>query len=320
MLRRHTRGVGHLAFLPDGRLVSGGTDGRIVLWDMEAGSDQVLLHRHGGRVHALMATAGGDLVASTAMNRLLLRRAGEEDWTSLTLRMNCHPCLAGSPNGRWVALGSYANVWLLDLDAAGAAPREVAAGVAAGSLAFSADGKLFIQDVTRGLLSLDLASGQPVEVRALSHGIYDYDDIAIYDYADYWYELGLDYYPTSRPMVCSPDGQWLAVDGHWDDWAGAHLGHLPTGRWRPLRQDSQQGGLAALAFTADGLLAVARHDGAVALWNPAGPKLLGVVTRLPVIGPHFTTRAFSADADLLADAEADGSIVVWPWRRLLEGK
>src|SRR5207247_1450805 len=53
VLKRHTSSISHLAFHGDKQLVSGGVDGRIVRWDLDDGSDEVLLHRRNSSIDAL---------------------------------------------------------------------------------------------------------------------------------------------------------------------------------------------------------------------------------------------------------------------------
>jgi Trypsin-like peptidase domain/WD domain, G-beta repeat len=72
-LGRHDGRVTALAALPDGRVVSGGDDGRVLLWDAaEAGSQPVELGRHYGPVAALAALPDGRVVSGGGDRRVRL--------------------------------------------------------------------------------------------------------------------------------------------------------------------------------------------------------------------------------------------------------
>ena len=63
-------------------------------------------------------------------------------------------------------------------------------------------------------------------------------------------------------------------------------------------------------------IAVAEEDGCLRLWDPPTRKLLGSVYA-SAAGMWYGARAFSPDGELLAMADHQGQIRVWPWRRAL---
>lgn len=98
--RGHEDYVGHVCYLPGGRLVTGGDDGRIVWWEAD-GASRVLLDRPGTAVQALAASAVGLVAACTAPERrhlLLLDVSGNGGWRTVGLPGD-GVALALSPDG-----------------------------------------------------------------------------------------------------------------------------------------------------------------------------------------------------------------------------
>ena len=75
-LGRHERGVGAVAVLPDGQVVTGGSrDGRVLVWDPdEPGTGPVEFGRHEGGVGAVAVLPGGRVVSGGGSRR---RRRGQ---------------------------------------------------------------------------------------------------------------------------------------------------------------------------------------------------------------------------------------------------
>jgi WD40 repeat protein len=73
-LRGHSAFVGACTFLPDGRAVSGGWGGEVILWDLETGREQRRLEGL-GRVNAVNALAargdGGEVLAGSVYGKVL---------------------------------------------------------------------------------------------------------------------------------------------------------------------------------------------------------------------------------------------------------
>jgi hypothetical protein len=304
VLRGKTLSVNQLAFAGPDALLSSGS-GRVVRWDLEDGGEEVLLHRRGGHVYALAASASGLAAASTACNRVLVRRPDTPDWRQVNLRCQYVGGLAISPDERWLAVVGQ-NSYLIGLEAPDLAARLVLSGRRAGPLAFSPDGRsLYVLDAAAGLHRIDAASGRADLVR----GRPDSEPNTLNAFF-----MGLTYYPWSRAMACSHDGRWLAVVAAWDGRSGTQLGDLATGRWFGLRAPAAACS-QALAFTADGALASADSDGALRLWDVARQELRQTLV-LAQSGPGYQVPAFSADGERVALWASDGSIHLVSWRAM----
>ena len=123
-------------------------------------------------------------------------------------------------------------------------------------------------------------------------------------------------------VAFSPGGNLLAAadaDGNVRLWNPA-TGQAPGA---PLRADTGPGGgVTGVAFSPHGnLLATADADGTVGLWDPATGQATGVPLRADtgpvsdvrgkVFGPDVRGVAFSPDGNLLATADADGTVGLW---------
>ena len=68
-----TAAVGAVAVLPDGRVVTGGDDGRVLVWDpADPGAGPVELGRHDGRVWAVAVLPDGRVVTGGGDGRVLV--------------------------------------------------------------------------------------------------------------------------------------------------------------------------------------------------------------------------------------------------------
>jgi WD40 repeat protein len=109
-LRGHEDGVLCLAFAPDGRrLLSGGADGTLRLWDLEKGRQLSVLRGHSGKVWSVAFTPDGHAALSAGKDKVvrlwdLERGEQRHAWPDRTNR-----ALALSADGRLVLTGSVAD-------------------------------------------------------------------------------------------------------------------------------------------------------------------------------------------------------------------
>jgi WD40 repeat protein len=110
VLRVHQGGVIYVAVLQDGRVVAGGADGQVVLWDQETGNWEVL-YQHPGRTKAFAVSADGSVVASVGASvwdgeaRVCRAVDGVADPEPLIWNNYVVTAVAVSKDGRVVASG-----------------------------------------------------------------------------------------------------------------------------------------------------------------------------------------------------------------------
>jgi WD40 repeat protein len=298
--------IAHLSFAGDA-LLSGGTDGRIVRWNLEDGIREVLLHRRSSAIQALAATASGLVAANTGPGRILLHWPGATEWQEISLRCGHVGALTISPDERWLAVAGT-NCHLVDLKSSDLTARLVLAGRCVGPFCFSADSRtLWALDVSADLHRIDVASGRADLARTRPASEPDSSDE---------FFLGFGYYPFPRAMASSPDGRWLAVVASWDGWFGTQVADLATGRWFSLRAASAVFA-NRLAFTAENDLASADSDGLLRIWDVTRQRLRAVL--LPASKPaSFHVPAFSPDGGRVA-LGANDAIRLVPWKAMLRG-
>jgi Trypsin-like peptidase domain/WD domain, G-beta repeat len=107
-LGRHDDAVYALAVLPDGRVVSGGEDLRVLVWDLTApGADPVELGRHDDAVYALAGLPDGRVVSGGEDLRVLVWDPGRPGTDPVELGRHDGPVdvVAVLPDGRVVSGG-----------------------------------------------------------------------------------------------------------------------------------------------------------------------------------------------------------------------
>ncbi len=280
-----------ITFSPDGRLTaSGGTDGAVVLWDVESGKEVRRFDKLGNVLCVAFASDGQSLLAMDNKGSL---GVWSVDTGKLIRRRDGAKQLAGcafSPDRRLLALtafdpqdgtalldvGSGTVIWQLPASRKGIASDA--------GMAFSSDGRVLLATDSSwprtgaGLRLLGVATG--AEVRS----------------------FGAEYHVEA--VAFSPDGRLAISDGG----SAAHVWDVESGgEIRPLRSSAKP--VSAVTFSPDGRLALTGSaDGILRVWDVhAGKRLLRVV------GPPGPIRsvAFSPDGRQILSGHEEGTLLLW---------
>ncbi|MBI3864471.1 MAG: hypothetical protein HY290_21525 [Planctomycetia bacterium] len=158
-----------VVFSPDGeRFATGGADGTVRVWSSSTGALQKTFRGHNGEVHSVAFVQKGEDLISVDRDGLLKRWNIERE-SEQSVGASPHTpanCLAASPDGRWLAIGTGSwmkqdggkiVVWdLATMETFAEFPSDVPVGV----LMFKPDGKTLAAGDFRGRITFwDLASG-----------------------------------------------------------------------------------------------------------------------------------------------------------------
>ncbi len=270
----------YMEFSPDGqRLVSTGSDGALVVWDLAASTPITILQTNENEtISWQMAVSPDGATAATAMSDgsivLWDLAAAAQLEPRLPADSNWPLCLAFSPDGKILAIGYTSGmVWLWNLESGAVAALSGHTDYVR-KLAFSPDGKLLASASDDGSLRLwRLPSGGLVRVLGGAHKGYVFT------------------------VAFSPDGQTLASGGRdaaivlWDAATGAQTGYLA----------GHTVSVISLAFSpaGDSLLSAAT-DGSVLVWNLADQSLASSM-KVSDSGEVLWV-AFSPDTQIVAAA------------------
>lgn len=311
--------VTSVAWSPDGsRLLTGSSDRRARLWDVNSGSfvkefmDLEFMGSAGVRQSVAWSPDGSQIATGTRALRVwdvatgecvrevdacfdevpLLKRISQAD--NLSVRS-----ISWSPDGSRIATGSMAlRVW--DAHPGWAPVAELSApGEHSGLVAWSPDGTRLLSGGTEGntVQVWDAAAG--VRVAELSvHTRYR--------------EL-TGHNPPVDSVVWSPDSSQLASGGAddtvriWDVESGACIAN-----WRhdaKPANDYYSDSIQAVGWSSDGmLLATGSTSGTIRVWDAATHHC---VEELPSHCNWVSSLAWSPDGLLLASASLDGTVRVW---------
>jgi WD40 repeat protein len=328
---RHTGEVQAAAYSPDGRwIASGGTDRTVRVWWATGRQEVALLHGHRHPVTAL-AFDGDRRLAS--VDRDGVARVWDVDAEASLPVLRGHTDfvypVAFSPDGEWIASGSWDRTVALWDAATGercgvlrhpGAVRALAFSPDSSWLVSAADGeeRLHVWDVATGRRrkAIDVRLPGPrknlegLDVRPDGARIAATDregNLFVLDAAT-GREIAVEHLGLVRvknPVAYSPDGRWLAGAG------GDHQIYLWDAQTHQLahRLADHRGEITSLAFSRDGSrLVSASIDSTVRVWDVAAGECRAVLT-------GHTDEVFAAvfhpEGRRIASAGRDQMIWLW---------
>lgn len=164
VLRGHAGNVNAVAFLADGRLVTGGYDATLRVWPLAETDEPPRVVQLPSPINALAVTPDGEIAAAGADS--VVRFLSEDGAIRASVDLATNPVigLAVSPDGRRVAAATVAGtVALIDKSAAKVAFSLVGPGLPVWSLAFRPDGtELLTGGGDRLVRRWDARTGEPI--------------------------------------------------------------------------------------------------------------------------------------------------------------
>lgn len=161
VLRGHDSAVTATLVLPDGRLATGGEDGKLLLWRMGGGTPDATLPGHDGPVAALALSPDGKLLASASWDgtaRITSLASGGA--TRIVGHRGPVSAVAFAADGQALVTGGHdGTLRLTSLE--GTLQRTMSAGRPIAGLAVARDGTLVVGGVD-GLLLFFAADGTPL--------------------------------------------------------------------------------------------------------------------------------------------------------------
>jgi WD40 repeat protein len=279
----HDHGTAALAVLPDGRVVSGGMDGKVRVWNpAAAGPAPVELGHHDGGVLALAVLPDGRVVSGGMDGKVRVRSPAQPDAGPMELghHYDMVTALAVTPDGRVVSGGRDGRVLVQDPTAPEARPVELDGhGSAVHAVAVLADSRVVFGGRDRRVLVWGPAAGTgPAELGRHDRTV-----------------RAMAVLPGERVVSSGDDGRLLI----WD---------LAAPQAEPTELGRHHGGVHAVAVTPDARVVCGGRDRRVRMWDPAAPGAAPVE-----LGRHdgmVTAVAVTRDG-LVASGGTEGCLRVW---------
>lgn len=284
----HLDFVSFASFSPDGsRLLTASDDGTARIWNAVTGEELLALTHDDWVWHASFSPDGKRVVTSSSAQAFIWDATTGEKISTLFGHASTVHVAAFNPNGTMIATGSYdRKVILWNADTGEIIFTLSGHTGSVFSLAFSADGKQLVSGSDDGTLRIWDVTSEHGEALTLP-------------------------YPDGRgeSVAFTPNGNALAgIEG-----GTFKLWNVPSGN--VVRDYADDHSATAFDISPDGsLIAVARDDFSVTLYNPASTT--GLRTWSAHTG-RVNTLAFSPGGKWLATASDDYKVIIWD---LSEGK
>jgi len=284
-LRGHTSAVNSVAFSPDGKTItSGSQDSSIILWEVGSGKQLAQLKGHTDEVTSVAFSPDGKTLASGSWDHtIILWEVGSgKQLAQLKGHTDGVLSVAFSPNGKTLASGSYDNTIILWEVGSGKQLAQLKGHTdEVISVAFSPDGKTLASGSWDHTIILwEIASDKQLnQLKGHTNWVYS--------------------------VAFSPDGKTLA-SGSADN--TIILWEIDTGRQlNQLRGHTST--VTSVAFSPDGkTLASGSEDGTIILWIPGFGKQPDSLKNLK---SNVNSITFSPDGKTLASGSQDNSIILW---------
>ena len=281
----HTTCVESVAFSPDGqRIVSGGWDNTIKLWDASSGQNLRTLTGHTEGINSVAFSPDGQRIASGSDDnaiKLWDASSGQELHT-LAGHEDSVRSVAFSPDGQRIASGSDDNTIKLWDASSGQNLRTLTGHTDwINSVAFSPDGQRIASGSDDNTIKLwDVSSGQELQTLA------GHEDSVL-------------------SVACSPDGHQIA-SGSWDNtiklWDASSGQELQT-------LTGHKNSVLSVAFSPDGQrIASGGWDNTIKLWDTGSGQNLRTLTGHT---NWINSVAFSPDGQRIASGSLDDTIKIW---------